>query len=74
MTLLPLVPPVLLQLVKAPSVTPTDLRSVRSIFYGGAPVGAELEDEWDEKFPGIHRMQGNVHRSMRGAGLEIGWG
>ena len=57
-TFLPLVPPVLLQLVKAPTVSPADLKSVRVAFYGAAPATREIEMEWDKKFPRVRRKQG----------------
>ena len=57
-TFLPLVPPVLLQLTKAPTVSAADFSSVRMVFYGAAPVAKEIEMEWDRRFPLVRRKQG----------------
>ena len=42
MTILPLVPPIVLGLVKHPAVAQFDLSSVRLIFSGAAPLGEEM--------------------------------
>ena len=57
-TFIPVVPPVLVQLLKTSSVTSDQLASVKNVFYGAAPTGAELEKEWDAKFPHIKRHHG----------------
>jgi len=41
-TILPLVPPVVLGLVKHPAVAQFDLSSVRLVFSGAAPLGEEI--------------------------------
>ena len=57
-TFVPLVPPVLVQLLKTPTVTSRNLSPVRHILYAAAPTGVELEKEWDIKFKNIERRQG----------------
>ena len=49
LTVLPLVPPIVLGMVKSPAVAQFDLSSVRLIFSGAAPLGADLARELSEK-------------------------
>ena len=49
MTILPLVPPVVLGLVKHPAVAQFDLSSVRLVFSGAAPLGEEMARELARK-------------------------
>ncbi len=48
-TILPLVPPVVLGLVKHPAVAQADLSSVRLVFSGAAPLGEEIARELGRK-------------------------
>ena len=48
-TVLPLVPPIVLGLVKHPSVAQFDLSSVRLVFSGAAPLGEEMARELSRK-------------------------
>jgi acyl-CoA synthetase (AMP-forming)/AMP-acid ligase II len=48
-TILPLVPPVVLGLVKHPSVAQFDLSSVRLVFSGAAPLGEDMARELSRK-------------------------
>jgi 4-coumarate--CoA ligase len=58
--LLALVPPVLVQLAKAPIVADYDLRSVEVILTGAAPAGIDLCDEVRQRLPHLRFiMQGN---------------
>jgi acyl-CoA synthetase (AMP-forming)/AMP-acid ligase II len=41
-TILPLVPPIVLGLVKHPAVAQFDLSSVRLVFSGAAPLGEDM--------------------------------
>ena len=49
MTVLPLVPPIVLALVKSPLVSQFDLSSVRLVFSGAAPLGEEIARELSKK-------------------------
>src|SRR4030095_6770883 len=49
LTVLPLVPPVVLGLVKSPAVAQFDLSSVRLIFSGAAPLGEDIARELSKK-------------------------
>ena len=49
LTVLPLVPPVVLGMVKSPAVAQFDLSSVRLVFSGAAPLGAEIARELSQK-------------------------
>ena len=49
LTVLPLVPPVVLGMVKSPAVAQYDLSSVRLIFSGAAPLGEDLARELGKK-------------------------
>jgi acyl-CoA synthetase (AMP-forming)/AMP-acid ligase II len=48
-TILPLVPPIVLGLVKHPAVAQHDLSSVRLVFSGAAPLGEEMARELSQK-------------------------
>ncbi len=48
-TILPLVPPVVLGMVKHPAVAQFDLSSVRMVFSGAAPLGEDIARELSEK-------------------------
>jgi acyl-CoA synthetase (AMP-forming)/AMP-acid ligase II len=48
-TILPLVPPVVLGMVKHPAVAQADLSSVRLVFSGAAPLGEEMARELGRK-------------------------
>jgi 4-coumarate--CoA ligase len=50
-SLLPVVPPVVLGIAKSPIVENYDLSSVRKIMSGAAPLGKELEEKFQSKFP-----------------------
>jgi acyl-CoA synthetase (AMP-forming)/AMP-acid ligase II len=49
LTVLPLVPPIVLGMVKSPAVSQFDLSSVRLVFSGAAPLGEELARELSKK-------------------------
>ena len=49
LTVLPLVPPIVLGMVKSPAVEQFDLSSVRLIFSGAAPLGEDLASALSEK-------------------------
>ncbi len=49
LTVLPLVPPIVLGMVKSPALAQFDLSSVRLIFSGAAPLGADLARELSER-------------------------
>jgi acyl-CoA synthetase (AMP-forming)/AMP-acid ligase II len=48
-TILPIVPPIVLALVKHPAVAQFDLSSVRIVFSGAAPLGEEIARELSDK-------------------------
>jgi acyl-CoA synthetase (AMP-forming)/AMP-acid ligase II len=48
-TILPIVPPIVLGLVKHPAVAQSDLSSVRLVFSGAAPLGEEMARELSKK-------------------------
>jgi acyl-CoA synthetase (AMP-forming)/AMP-acid ligase II len=48
-TILPLVPPIVLGLVKHPAVAQFDLSSVRLVFSGAAPLGEDVQRELSKK-------------------------
>jgi len=48
-TILPLVPPIVLGLVKHPAVAQFDLSSVRLVFSGAAPLGEDIQRELSKK-------------------------
>jgi acyl-CoA synthetase (AMP-forming)/AMP-acid ligase II len=48
-TVLPIVPPIVLGLVKHPAVAQFDLSSVRMVFSGAAPLGADIARELSQK-------------------------
>eukprot|EP00252_Welwitschia_mirabilis_P008408 TRINITY_DN20220_c0_g1_i3.p1 TRINITY_DN20220_c0_g1~~TRINITY_DN20220_c0_g1_i3.p1 ORF type:complete len:466 (+),score=-31.77 TRINITY_DN20220_c0_g1_i3:303-1700(+) len=50
-TVLPLVPPIVLEITKTPSLDAFDISSVRIIMCGAAPLGKDLEDALRDKFP-----------------------
>jgi len=49
LTVLPLVPPIVLGMVKSPALAQFDLSSVRLVFSGAAPLGADQARELSEK-------------------------
>jgi acyl-CoA synthetase (AMP-forming)/AMP-acid ligase II len=49
LTVLPLVPPIVLGMVKSPAVSQFDLSSVRLIFSGAAPLGEDLARELSKR-------------------------
>jgi acyl-CoA synthetase (AMP-forming)/AMP-acid ligase II len=49
LTVLPLVPPIVLGMVKSPAVSQFDLSSVRLVFSGAAPLGEDLAKELSKK-------------------------
>ncbi|XP_065867025.1 4-coumarate--CoA ligase 2-like [Euphorbia lathyris] len=50
-TVLPIVPPVVLNIAKSPEAEKYDLSSIRMLKSGAAPLGKELEDTVRSKFP-----------------------
>ena len=56
-TILPLVPPVVLGMVKHPAVAQFDLSSVRLVFSGAAPLGEDIARELSHKL-GVPVVQG----------------
>ncbi|GFQ01938.1 4-coumarate--coa ligase 1 [Phtheirospermum japonicum] len=57
-TIGPLVPPIVLAIVKSPEVAKYDLSAVRTVMSGAAPLGKELEDALRSKFPNAKLGQG----------------
>ncbi|MCE3215605.1 4-coumarate--CoA ligase 1, partial [Datura stramonium] len=57
-TIGPLVPPIVLAIVKSPVVDNYDLSSVRTVMSGAAPLGKELEDAVRAKFHNAKLGQG----------------
>nr|QTO31275.1 4-coumarate-CoA ligase [Ocimum kilimandscharicum] len=57
-TIGPVVPPIVLTIVKSPLVDKYDLSSVRMVMSGAAPLGKELEDAVRNKFPNAKLGQG----------------
>ncbi len=66
----PLVPPIVLGLAKHPAVDQYDLSSVREIFSGAAPLGAEVERACAERL-GCEILQGFGMTEFTGASLSI---
>lgn len=56
-TTLHVVPPVVVLLNKDPSVLSFNLKSVRTVISGAAPLGADTEAELKERLPGIKMIQ-----------------
>lgn len=50
-TMAPIVPPIVLAIVKSPVVDEYDLSSIRRVMSGAAPMGKELEDVVRAKLP-----------------------
>jgi len=65
----PLVPPIVLGLAKHPAVDQYDLSSIRSIFSGAAPLGAEVEQACAQRL-GCRIMQGFGMTEFAGASLS----
>lgn len=65
----PLVPPIVLGLAKHPAVDQHDLSSIRSIFSGAAPLGAEVEQACAQRL-GCRIMQGFGMTEFAGASLS----
>jgi 4-coumarate--CoA ligase len=57
-TVVPVVPPVVLQIAKSPEVEKYDVSTVRILKSGAAPMGKELEDSIQAKFPNARLGQG----------------
>ncbi|KAK8705725.1 hypothetical protein V6N13_049319 [Hibiscus sabdariffa] len=72
-TCLPLVPPILLTLVKeADRIRKKyDLSSLQSIVCGGAPLGKDLIDRFLEKFPTVEIRQGYALTESTGFGASM---
>ena len=68
-TVAPLVPPIVLGLAKHPAVDQHDLSSIRSIFSGAAPLGAEVEQACAQRL-GCRIMQGFGMTEFAGASLS----
>ena len=54
------VPPLVLFLCKNPIVDKFDLSSLKSIVVGAAPIGKELIEEFQNKFPHCRVRQGEL--------------
>ncbi|THU71837.1 hypothetical protein C4D60_Mb04t05720 [Musa balbisiana] len=57
-TVAPLVPPIVLEIVKSPLVDSYDLSSVRTVLSGAAPMGKELVDKFMARLPNATLGQG----------------
>lgn len=57
-TIAPLVPPIILALAKSPVVQKYNWKSLRSVVCGAAPLGADLEKLFKDKFPNVVLGQG----------------
>ncbi|KAF8654966.1 hypothetical protein HU200_061398 [Digitaria exilis] len=57
-TILPLVPPIVVNMAKSDEVAKHDLSSVRMVLSGAAPMGKDLEDAFMAKLPGAVLGQG----------------
>ncbi|PWN47217.1 acetyl-CoA synthetase-like protein [Violaceomyces palustris] len=57
-TLAFVVPPILVQLAKDPRASKYDLSSLRYLFSGAAPLGSELSQEVEKKYPFLRVTQG----------------
>ncbi|KAK3437696.1 hypothetical protein EUGRSUZ_C02284 [Eucalyptus grandis] len=57
-TILPIVPPIVLEIAKSAEVDRYDLSSIRTIMSGAAPMGKELEDTVRAKLPNAKLGQG----------------
>ncbi|TYG82881.1 hypothetical protein ES288_D01G124900v1 [Gossypium darwinii] len=72
-TCLPLVPPILLVMVKEADVIRKkyDLSSLQSIVCGGAPLSKDLINRFREKFPSIYIRQGYAMTESTGFGASM---
>ena len=66
----PLVPPIVLGLAKHPAVDQYDLSSVKEVFSGAAPLGAEVERACAQRL-GCEILQGYGMTEFTGASLSI---
>ncbi|WOL19037.1 4-coumarate--CoA ligase 1-like [Canna indica] len=57
-TIAPVVPPIVLELVKSPLMNGYDLSSIRMVMSGAAPMGKELEDKFMAQLPNARLGQG----------------
>ncbi|XP_048133458.1 4-coumarate--CoA ligase 2-like [Rhodamnia argentea] len=57
-TIMPIVPPIVLEIAKSPEVDRYDLSSIRTVMSGAAPMGKELEDKVRAKLPNAKLGQG----------------
>ncbi|CAI9117062.1 OLC1v1018386C1 [Oldenlandia corymbosa var. corymbosa] len=69
-TYLPLVPPILVGMInKAEEIKAKyDVRSLRTVLCGGAPISKDTVEGFAEKFPGVTIMQGYALTESNGAG------
>ncbi|CAI9116988.1 OLC1v1018292C1 [Oldenlandia corymbosa var. corymbosa] len=69
-TYLPLVPPILIGMInKADEIKAKyDVRSLRTVLCGGAPMSWDTVEGFAEKFPGVTIMQGYALTESNGAG------
>ncbi|KAF8010514.1 hypothetical protein BT93_J1214 [Corymbia citriodora subsp. variegata] len=56
--LLPVSPPIVLALVKSELIGKYDLSSLRVVMSGGAPLGKEVSERFQQKFPTVELVQG----------------
>lgn len=56
--LLPVSPPVVLALVKSELIGKYDLSSLRTVMCGGAPLGKEVSQRFQQQFPNVELVQG----------------
>ncbi|XP_038878634.1 4-coumarate--CoA ligase 1-like [Benincasa hispida] len=57
-TIAPIVPPIVLAIVKSPAVDHSDMSSLRIVMSGAAPLGKNLEDAFRTKLPHVILGQG----------------
>ena len=64
MTLLFIVPPIALQLVRSPLVSEYDLSSVRVMMCGAAPLGRDMQTELTARFKHAPVKQGQSYTNI----------
>jgi len=59
--LLPVSPPVVLALVKSELIGKYDLSSLHTVMCGGAPLGKEVSQRFQQQFPNVELVQVKCH-------------
>ncbi|XP_031372288.1 4-coumarate--CoA ligase-like 9 isoform X2 [Punica granatum] len=69
-TLLPVSPPIVVNMMKSKLTDKYDLRSLQTALCGGAPLGREVSEQFQAKFPHVELLQGYaMTESGAGSGM-----